>query len=70
MGPACGGTLYFPSRCIRSILLRPKLWILTSAWEAEGRGLGISGLRNRDEMGPVPFLMSVMFSLVGGLEVL
>ena len=37
---------------MRSILFRPKEWIFTRAWDSAGCGLGMSGLRNRDEMEP------------------
>jgi len=44
---------------------RPKLWILTRAWEPVGVGVGVSELMKRDEAGPLPSLMSIAFIVLG-----
>lgn len=38
--------------------LSPKEWILTSAWDSDGCGFGVSALMKRLEIGPMPSLMS------------
>jgi hypothetical protein len=53
-----GGVSYFPSLCVKSVRLRPNEWILMSAWDEDGDGLGVLVFMNRLEIGPAPLWIS------------